>query len=145
MNYWDTSCLLKLYVHEADSDRYLALLHRQMAPVTTSVLGETEFAFAVARRESDGSLGAGAGDELVRLFLRHCGEGRIQLVGVSPSIRELAASIARRFHLREDPPLPLRTLDGLHLATALTQRSRVFVTADTRLATAARLSGMTVP
>ena len=145
MNYWDTSCLLKLYLHEADSDRYTALLQRQMTPVTTSILGETEFAFAVARRESDGSIGAGAASELVQLFLRHCGEGRIQLMGVSPAIRELAASIARRFHLQESPPLPLRTLDGLHLATALTHRAGSFVTADQRLATAARLSGVVVP
>jgi len=145
VNYWDTSCLLKLYIHEADSDRYTALLRRQMTPVTTSILGETEFAFAVARRESDGSIGAGAVSELVQLFLRHCGEGRIQLLGVSPTVRELAASLARRFHLQEKPSLSLRTLDGLHLATALVHRAACFVTADQRLATAARLSGVTVP
>jgi len=41
--------------------------------------------------------------------------------------------------------LPLRALDGLHLATALTHRAGSFVTADQRLATAARLSGVVVP
>jgi predicted nucleic acid-binding protein len=145
VNYWDTSCLLKLYLYESDSDRYTAILRRQTPPVTTSVLGETEFAFAVARREADGSIAAGAAGELVQLFLRHCGEGHIHLVGLTPGIRELATSLARRFHLEENPSLPLRTVDGLHLATAMANRSRSFITADQRLAAAARLCGMTVP
>lgn len=56
MNYWDTSCLLKLYVSEPDSPVWLDSVRQQTSPILTSVLTETEFAFALMRKEAEGEL-----------------------------------------------------------------------------------------
>ncbi len=141
MNYWDTSCLLKLYVPESDSPVYLALLRQQMAPVFTSALAEVEFAFALTRKEADGYLKKGAAAELVQLLRNHAAQGQIRFVPISATVRDLAVSLAHRCLVDKKPSLSLRTLDGIHLATAFSLRATHLLTADIRLRDAARFCG----
>lgn len=141
MIYWDTSCLLKLYVHETDSPVYLDLLKRQKTPIITSVLAEVEFVFALSRKEADGCLKKGATLNLTQAMRNHAAQGKIRLVPISAAVRDLAATLAHRCLLAKNPLLPLRTLDGIHLATALSLKATGLLTADTRLRDAARLCG----
>ena len=143
MNYWDTSCLLKLYVHEADSPVYLDLLKRQATPIITSVLAEVEFVFALSRKEADGYVKKGATQNLMQAMRNHAAQGKIRLVPISATVRDLAATLAHRCLLAKNPLLPLRTLDGIHLATALSLKATRLLTADTRLRDAARNCGLT--
>ena len=142
MNYWDTSCLLKLYVQEPDSPGYLDLLRLQEAPLFSSVLAETEFAFAVSRKEASGELRPGAATHLVRMLRGHVSDGRVRLVPLGQAVRDLAATLASRCLHEKTQPLSLRTLDGIHLATALSLRATHMITADTRLRVAARFCGL---
>ncbi len=142
MNYWDTSCLLKLYVHESDSSVYLNLLRQQTTPIITSVLAELEFSFALAQKESDGQLKIGAALKLTQAMRNHVSQGSVRLVPISVSIRDFAAKLAFRCLLEKKPPLPLRTLDGIHLATALSLDATVLLTADARLRDAAHHCGL---
>lgn len=61
----------------------------------------------------------------------------IDLVELDPGIRMLAQTVT---------PSAVRSLDAIHLATALRVRGRLtsFVTYDKRLADAATMSGLTV-
>ena len=142
MTYWDTSCLLKLYVQEADSDAYRDILLQQTTPLLTSALAEVEFAFALTRRESEGQLKKGAAAHLVQLLRNHASQGRIRFIPIHATVRDLATSLVRRCLLEQHPPLQLRTLDGIHLATALSLKASRLLTADLRLRAAARLCGL---
>lgn len=142
MNYWDTSCLLKLYVREAGSDMYLDILRQQPTPIYASVLAETEFAFAVARKEADGTLIPGAAANLVRSFRQNSSDGCVRLIPIQQAIRDSAAELARRFLIARTPAIPLRTLDGIHLATALSLQATRLLTTDRRLAAAAQACGL---
>lgn len=143
MIYWDTSCLLKLYVHESDSPVYLDLLEQQATPIITSVLAEVEFVFALSRKEADGCVKKGATMNLTQAMRNHASQGKIRLVPISATVRDLAATLAHRCLLAKNPLLPLRTLDGIHLATALSLKATRLLTADTRLRDAARHCGLT--
>ena len=145
MNYWDTSCLLKLYVQEPDSPFYLNALGEQTTPVLTSALAEVEFAFALSRKEADGQLKSGAALSLTQTMRNHAAEGLIRLMPISSAVRILAATLARRCLLEKTPALPLRTLDGIHLATALSMKATGLLTADVRLRDAARFCGLSTP
>jgi len=142
VNYWDTSCLLKLYVREPDSAQYLMLVKEQTAPVFTSVLAEVEFAFALTRKEAEGNLKKGAAVALVQALRDHAAQGRIRFLPISSAVRDLAATLARRCMIGRKPILPLRTLDGIHLATAIEWRATHLLTADIRLQEAACFCGL---
>jgi predicted nucleic acid-binding protein len=52
--YWDTSCVLKLYTTEENSDKYLQLLESQTEPIYSSVLLDAELSYSFYRKESRG-------------------------------------------------------------------------------------------
>ena len=144
MNYWDTSCLLKLYVRESDSDAYLALLADQTTPLFASALAEVEFAFALARKESEGCLKRGAAAALTQFLKNHAAQGKIRFLPIDAAVRNRAVALAQSRGTNGKSRLSLRTLDGIHLATALEMRAARFLTADIRLRTAARVYGLEV-
>ncbi len=122
--YLDTSALVKLVVEEPETQplrTWLAAAER--SPVSCD-LARTELLRAVRRAAPDHVLQA-------REVLE-----AITLVALSTAIFEQAG--------RLDPPL-LRTLDALHLASALDLGDdlELIVTYDERLAQAARAHGLT--
>ena len=121
--YADASALVKLVVDEAESARVFRW-YVEVDRVATSRIGVVETIRASARREHD----AGYRDRVL--------EG-VEIVEIDPAIARVAASLG--------PPL-LRTLDAIHLATALALGPELdaFVTYDDRLAEAARSLGLPV-
>ena len=119
--YLDSSALVKLAVEEAES----RALHRFVADgaerVLSSVLGVAEVGRAARR------VGRSADDVIQRLTLL-----------------ELTRAILDRSVTIEPPSL--RTLDAVHLATALSVRGQVdaFVAYDERLVKGARGAGLEV-
>jgi predicted nucleic acid-binding protein len=121
--YVDASALVKLVVAEAESvamERWYVESER----VTTSLIGIIETRRAVARRPQ----ARGLLDALLT---------GIDVIGLNTRLADLAGSIS---------PVDLRTLDAIHLATALSLGSDLtsFVTYDERLAAAARNLGLPV-
>ena len=143
MTYWDTSCLLKLYTPEEDSERLTALAEAETGPLHTSVLAEVELAFALARKETLGALRRGGAQHLIHAFRHDVALGRLQLAPLDQAARDKAIELAQTCAL-STPPLALRTLDGLHLATAATIRARIIYTSDLRLRAAAVAFGFHV-
>jgi predicted nucleic acid-binding protein len=122
--YLDASALVKLAIHEPES----AGLHRYLSrrrPLLSSALSRTEVTRALV------PLGARAtmrGYELL---------ARIDLLRVSDRVLNAAGTL---------DPMDLRSLDAIHLSTALQLGSDLarIVTYDRRMSQAASMLGMTV-
>ncbi|WP_116997357.1 type II toxin-antitoxin system VapC family toxin [Desertimonas flava] len=124
-HYVDTSALVKLVVEEADSHALRSWLQTEQPQLVSSDLARTELLRAVRRAAPDRVVAA-------RTVL----DG-VTLLTVATSTFEAAA--------RLDPSL-LRTLDALHIASALELGDDLhgLVTYDDRLAAAAEDNGIVV-
>jgi predicted nucleic acid-binding protein len=122
-SYVDASAIVKLVIDEAET-REMVRWYVESDRVVTSVIGVVETRRAVTRRPRDA-------DHLAHVF------DRLEVLAVTPDIAERAGSIL---------PATIRTLDAVHLATALTAQPGIdsFVTYDARLAAAARALGLPV-
>jgi predicted nucleic acid-binding protein len=123
--YLDASALVKLIVAEPESGalrRYLGERPR----IISSRIAEVELRRAVARQDE-----IDAGDRVSSLI-------------ATVELLELDAEVARR--AGELTPATLRSLDAIHLASALVIAPEVdaVVAYDTRLAAAARAAGLAV-
>ncbi len=121
--YVDSSALAKLILDEADASA-MRRWYVEAEQVACSVVGTIETRRAVARKVD--------APDRVDLILRS-----VIRLDIDAGIARVAAAL---------PPLALRTLDAIHLASALTLISELdaFVTYDDRLAAAARTVGLPV-
>ena len=122
--YVDSSALVKLVVSEAESEALRRYLDTSEEPIS-SILATVEVARAVGR------VATGSEADVVAVF------DSVAIVSLDARIAATAAALA---------PASLRSLDAIHLATALELRSELsaFVCYDERLAAAARDLGMMV-
>jgi len=122
--YVDTSALVKLVIEEPSSAELTATLLE--AELVASALVRTELRRAAARHPQP------AATERAAEVL-----ARVSLVGVDASILDHAGRL---------PPASLRSLDAVHLATALAIGGRLdyLFTYDSRMASAARHHGIEV-
>ncbi|AXI78465.1 type II toxin-antitoxin system VapC family toxin [Peterkaempfera bronchialis] len=126
MIYLDSAAVVKLVHAEPESQALRAWLdERADTGWTSSALVEIESFRALARH---------APEAVARL---HPVLDLIDLVDLDASVRILAQTVR---------PAAVRSLDAIHLGTALRIRSRLtsFVTYDKRLADAAQAAGLTV-
>jgi predicted nucleic acid-binding protein len=121
--YVDASALVKLVLDEPDAAP-MRHWYVESERISTSQIGAIETHRAVARKAADTSR--------VETILRS-----VVIVALDPSIAHVAAAL---------PPSSLRSLDAIHLATALAVHGDIdaFVTYDDRLAEAARALGLPV-
>lgn len=121
--YLDSSALVKLAVQEAESDALRGHLGRSQ--VVASVLVRTELMRAVMGSGKEANVKA-------RAALKKTG-----LVAISEKVLDAAGEL---------PPVVLRSLDAIHLATALQLGDDVkeVVTYDRRMVAAAEALGMRV-
>ena len=142
MSYWDSSAIAKLYLKEADSDKYLELA-KTAIPVRTSPLGQFEVTLAIRRHELDGKLDAQSANELVDELLVDLGESTVELIATDFEIHAEFQHVLQTCFQRPQP-ISIRTLDALHLAAALSVSETEFVSNDIRQRAAAKAMGMTV-
>lgn len=115
--YVDSSAFVKLLVREAESDALKAYL--ASTSLLTSVITPIEVGRSIRRRGLQDQVGER------ELFIG------VEIRNIDTAVSERAASLQ---------PLILRTLDAIHVASALDLRTELdgFVTYDARLADAAR-------
>ncbi|MGW6280576.1 type II toxin-antitoxin system VapC family toxin [Kribbella sp. NPDC055071] len=126
MIYLDSAAIVKLAHAEAETQALRDWLdERAETGWTSSVLAEIESSRALARH---------APEAVARL---HPVLDLIKLVELDAGIRILAQTVK---------PATVRSLDAIHLATALRIRAQLtaFITYDKRLADAAQTAGLTV-
>lgn len=123
LTYADASALVKLVVEEPESGA-MNLWFVESTRVLTSRIGVVETLRAASRRVHD----AGHREAVVR---------GVEVIEVDQAIAGVAAAL--------EPPA-LRTLDAIHLASAMALMPELdaFVTYDDRLAEAARAIGLPV-
>jgi predicted nucleic acid-binding protein len=121
--YLDSSAFVKLVVEEAESAAVRAFLAERGARRVSSALLRTEALRAVRHLGPDALA-------TVREGLR-----RVDLIGIDDRILDAAGTLG---------PQVLRTLDAIHLATALAVGDdlEAIVTYDERMVAAARLLGL---
>ena len=143
MNYWDTACVLKLYTAEPDSATYLTLAGQAAEPLLASEILATELTYALYQKELRGALKTGSVERVLKQFQADCDAGRWLLLPLGRDVAIRAAQVATACYQRR-PPIAVRTLDGVHLATALLAKATHLVTTDERMRQAARALGMTL-
>ncbi|MEM6911246.1 MAG: type II toxin-antitoxin system VapC family toxin [Verrucomicrobiota bacterium] len=139
--YWDTSCLVKLYCLEEDSDAYAERLSSLEEPLVTSTLTRTELLFAFEQKALRQETNGQSAEQLYHTLESDHQAGRLRFLPLGEDVLSEARAIASDCYAAK-PSIPLRTLDGLHLATArLAACSRV-VSADERMNAAAKALGI---
>ena len=128
--YLDTSALVKRAIHEEHTTAFRHALMKQRSKesvLLTSTLARVEVGRTLRRRAADIPGDSGA---TLSMILQG-----IALAQITDLVTELARTL--------DPPA-LRSLDAIHLATAIALGAHELWTYDDRLAEAARGAGITV-
>lgn len=139
--YWDTSCVLALYVPEKISTQAAELASLEKGPIHSSAILEFEMTFAVHAKEAQGEIPRGSSARVLLKFQTDLQQGRFLLVPLGIDIKARAREMAART-IQAEPPVFLRMLDGIHIATALELGSPELITADRKMADAASLLGI---
>lgn len=128
---FDTSALLKRYLPEAGRDAVLALVQRA-DPLVAAPHCKLELHSALSRLVRESSVSASqlqaTHEEIERSF------SDVDVQPWTPSLERTA--------IRALSVAPLRAMDALHVAAAVSARADLFVTADRRQAAAARAMGL---
>lgn len=140
--YLETSALVKLYIHEAGTERLLRLTASDAGHRFAILsLAQIEFRAAVRRRQRAAEIPRAVGDGLVESFRRHA-EGKFLIQAFSDSVLDVALALIDGY--------PLRGYDAAQLAGYLVLRSisgsdePIFVCSDRVLLAAAQNEGCPV-
>ena len=143
MNYWDTSTLTKLYVREADSTYFLRLSQASQSPLITSDISRQEMLCVLYRKEQSHDLKPRAAAKLFTKFLEDEEAGRILTIPNGKDVVTASELIVQKIY-KHIPPMILRSLDTIHLASALVAKATTIVTTDKRLRDVALLMNLNV-
>jgi predicted nucleic acid-binding protein len=143
MPFWDTSALVKLYVRERDSDRFVELARKSETGATISQLSIHGMRCVLHRKEFGRAIATDAAEFTYRRFCRDVENAVLTLI---PYGRDVALEFDRivRVCYRASPVVPIRALDGLLLASALTARMPDLVSTDLRMREAGLLLGLRI-
>lgn len=130
--YLDTSALAKWYVAESDSEAFDAFI-RHRAGARISRLTVVELRCALARRRRNREISAAIEREAFGLFESHVRDGLLEVLTMQDAHFVGALRI-----IEELRPVPLRTLDALHLAVAQANKIKSIATADQIMVRAAK-------
>lgn len=143
--YLDTSFLVKFWLAEDGVEPVRRVLYDRVRSFATSEVTAIEIASAVGRRVREGDLDPAAADELLHGIYSDCGSlagaGRLVFLRADHGVIHRAVFAVRQC---ANGVVPVRTLDAIHLATALVAGSTHFVTADARQGRAAEVLGLNV-
>ena len=131
--YLDTGIIVKLLVSEPDSEFFIRSLEGQR--LTTSDLAQTEVFSALLACERAGKIDTSDRRLAWKEFQARVVSEEIKIEPLNSIVLRKATQCLEFCH----PPVPLRTLDAIHLATADLCQDFPLATTDTRLADAARV------
>jgi predicted nucleic acid-binding protein len=141
--YWDTSCVLKLYTAESDSLKWQRTILATPLESVSSALLETELGIAFEQKELRGELIPGSARKLWTMFQKDLKDGQFRLFPVGSDVLKQAVEIASHC-IRAKPAIPLRTLDAIHLSTAMLLKCSHMATTDQRMLSGARRIGIPI-
>ena len=136
--YLDSSALAKLYLPEKESetlDRFLT----GRRDLVISELCITEVVSAIARSQREGVLESEHVERIYEAVLADARSGSFRRLDISPAIHRSAERI-----LLASESIPLRTLDAIHIALAVSSGVKYVSTFDLRMSEAAVRHGLKV-
>jgi predicted nucleic acid-binding protein len=138
--YADTSFLVSLYVLDANSERAATQIQQAKLPILLTTFGELELTNAISLRLFRRELTPSKAQAARALVHKDLADGVLLTKPLTMSNFEKAMRMARR----RTPQLGTRTLDILHVASALELRAEKFYTFDHNQARLAKAEGMNV-
>lgn len=137
--YVDPSALLKLYLHQPESPAMNAWRGRTRAPLAVTHHGRAEIVNGICLAAFRGAISAEAARDALASFDEDLAIGRYVLADLLWRAALQRAAELSRIHT---PSLGCRTLDVLHVASALELGKPRFLTFDTRQRELARAAGL---
>ena len=134
---------MKLYALEPDSNVFENYVCSPGGPVIISRIGLQEAYATFYRKEAGGVLRAGSAARLYACLLQDVAEGEIRLVELGTDLEAEYARVLACCYGRT-PPMLLRTLDAIHLASARLAGQSELVATDQRLRDAAKVFGLSL-
>lgn len=139
--YVDSSALRQLYVHDAHSARMAAWRFKNPGPLNLTRFGRVELINSIASAVFRGDISEADFESFTQELAADLLGSRLQLVDVPwRAVLEQAAELSRQ----HTPTLGTRSLDVLHVASALELKMRQLVTYDERQAKLAEACGLKV-
>ncbi len=143
MSCWDTSTLVKLYSQEPDSAAFEDYALNAPDKAITSRIALYEARATFQRKEGESILQPGCAQRLYTQLMQDVADGELRLVELGADVeREYGRVLGQCY--QQTPPIPLRTLDALHLASARESGEIELVATDKRMREAARLLGFSL-
>jgi predicted nucleic acid-binding protein len=139
--YADTSFLVSLYVLDANSAQASAQMKQAKLPILLTAFGELELTNAIALRLFRKELLPSKRKAAQALLAKDLVDGVLSMKPLPARIFERAQQIARN----RTPQLGTRTLDVLHVASALLLEAKAFYTFDRNQGKLAVAEGLLVP
>jgi predicted nucleic acid-binding protein len=136
--YADSSFLVSLYTLDSHSDQAATDVLRSHPKLLLTPLAELELTNALELRVFRKELPAASIAEARTELQNHVSEGFYELVGMPTTVYDLA----RRIGLKRTSGTGTRTLDILHVASAILLRAEEFWTFDDRQAKMAKVEGL---
>ncbi len=146
--FFDSSAIIKRYHQEAGTDWIRALCEARPRPLMyLSQIGQVEVVAGIRRAGRIEGMHPSAVDALVNLFLRHVRTSHYLVWQITPGLVASAIVLCNRYW--NLTPGPLRSLDAIHVASALAVAARLsdelnLVTADVRMVAVAAFEGLRV-
>ena len=141
-NYVDTGFLCSLYTPDAHTRRAVTYMRRQTLALPFTWLHQLELRNALRLRVFRREITVVQREASLNMVLADLAAGVLAVV--APALTDIAAE-AERLSALYSEKLGTRSLDILHVASALVLGSTSFVTFDRRQAALARASGFKVP
>ena len=139
--YADTSFLVSLYVLDANSALAAARMEQAKLPILLTPIGELELTNAISLRLFRRELPSSKVKAAQALVRKDFSDGVLLLKPLPEGLFDRAMQMARRRTLQSGT----RTLDVLHVASALKLQAEMFYTLDHNLEKLARAEGLPVP
>jgi predicted nucleic acid-binding protein len=137
--YADPSALLKLYVHQAESARFAAWRAKTKGPLAITHHGRVEIVNGICLAEFRNEITAEARVDALASFEEDFSEGQyVQADLLWRAALQRASDLSRR----HTGALGCRSLDVLHVASALELQMRYFMTFDRRQLALAQAVGL---
>ena len=136
--YADTSFLVSLYVLDSNSERAANQVQRAILPVLMTPLRELELTNAISLRLFRKELIPSRLKAARALVQKDIGDGILLIKPLTVGVFQKAIRMARR----RSPRLGTRTLDMLHVASALELNAEMFYTFDRNQERLAKAEGL---
>ena len=139
--YADTSFLVSLYVLDANSALAAARMEQAKLPILLTPLGELELTNTISLRLFRRELPSSKVKAAQALVRKDLSDGVLLLKPLPEGLFDRAMQMVRR----RTPQLGTRTLDVLHVASAMKLQADMFYTFDRNQEKLARAEGLLVP